>query len=147
MPESLTERELGNLREENERLRNLLNLLGDLSLQITSSLDLSTVIQVVVDAACTLIGARYGALGVFDDAGHILEFLTHGITREERDRIGNLPQGLGLLGWLNDLQQPLRLADLSRHSRSVGFPSNHPPMKTFLGAPLATRTRSWEIFT
>ena len=136
MPESLIERELENLREENERLRNLLSLLGDLSLQITSSLDLSTVMQGVVDAACSLIGARFGALGVFDDAGHILEFLTHGITQEERDQIGDLPQGLGLLGWLNDLQQPLRLADLSGHSRSVGFPANHPPMKTFLGAPL-----------
>ena len=141
MPENLTERELQNLREENERLRSLLSLLSDLSLQITSTLDLFTVLQSVVDAACSLTGARYGALGAFDDAGHVREFFTHGITQEERAQIGSPPQGLGLLGWLNDLQQPLRLADLSRHSRSVGFPAHHPPMKTFLGA-----TRSWEIF-
>ena len=106
MPENLTDRELQNLRQENERLRNLLSLLSDLSLQITSTLELSTVLQSVVDSACFLTGARYGALAVFDDSGRIREFITHGISQEERNQIGSLPQGLGLLGWLNDLQQP-----------------------------------------
>jgi GAF domain-containing protein len=134
--ESPMDRELQNLRGENQRVRGLLPLLSDLSLRITSTLDLPTVLQDVIDAACVLTGARYGALGVFDDFGRIQEFITHGISLEERKRIDDLPQGLGLLGWLQDLQQPLRLADLSRHPRSVGFPPNHPPMKTFLGAPL-----------
>jgi PAS domain S-box-containing protein len=136
MQESIKDRELQNLREENERLRGLLRRLSHLSLQVTATLDLPTVLQDVVDAACTLTDARYGALGVFDEAGRILEFITHGITTEERDRIGELPQGLGILGWLHELQQPLRMAELSRHPRSVGFPPHHPPMKTFLGAPL-----------
>jgi PAS domain S-box-containing protein len=142
MPQSPTNRELQNLREENQRLRNLLGLLSDLSLRITSTLDLSAVLQSVIDAACSLTAARYGALGVFDDSGRIVEFITHGISQEERDRIGNLPEGLGLLGWLNDLQQPLRLADLSQHPRSVGFPANHPPMKSFLGAPLRLQNQN-----
>ena len=130
------DRELRNLIEENDRLRGLLSQLSVLSLRITSSLDLPTVLQGVVDSACELTGAKYGALGVFDASGLILQFITHGITPEERERIGNLPQGLGILGWLHHLQQPLRLADLSQHPRSVGLPPNHPPIKSFLGAPL-----------
>lgn len=125
-----------NLRSENDRLRGLLLKLSQLGLQITSSLNLTTVLQQVVDAACELTGARYGALGVFDNSGHIQQFITHGITEEEREQIGDLPQGMGILGWLHLLQQPLRLSDLSQHPRSVGFPPNHPPMKSFLGAPL-----------
>ncbi|HLF03983.1 MAG TPA: ATP-binding protein, partial [Dehalococcoidia bacterium] len=130
------ERELRNLREENDRLRGRLALLSRLSLRITASLDLSTALQEVVEAACALTGARYGALGIFDDAGRVQQFVTHGVTVEERERIAHLPQGLGLLGLLHQLQQPLRLSDLSQHHRSVGFPANHPPMKTFLGVPL-----------
>ncbi len=141
-PVSRTRRELQNLRAENERLRGHFSLLCDLSLRITSSLDLPTVLQEVVDAACELTGARYGALGIFDAAGRIQPLITHGVTLDERKRIGKLPEGQGLLGWLQDLQQPLRLADLTRHPRSVGFPPNHPPMKTFLGTPIRHRDES-----
>ncbi|MBM3941478.1 MAG: response regulator [SAR202 cluster bacterium] len=129
-------RELRNLREENDRLRHRLALLSRLSVRITASLDLDTALHQVVEAACALTGARYGALGMFDSAGRVRQFITHGVTPQERERIGGLPQGLGLIGLLQQLQQPLRLSDISQHPRSVGFPPNHPFMKTFLGVPL-----------
>ena len=50
--------------------------------------------------------------------------------------MGGLPKGLGLLGHLSEIEGPLRLTDIADHARSVGFPENHPPMKTFLGSPL-----------
>lgn len=131
-----SQRELRNLREENDRLRLRLAQLSRLSLGVTASLDLATALQQVVDAACALTDARYGALGTFDAEGRVQQFITHGVSPEERARIGDLPQGLGLLGLLHQLQQPLRLADIAQHPRSVGFPANHPPMKTFLGALL-----------
>lgn len=135
--EGKKDQELRNLREELDHLRGHVSLLRDVSRRISSSLDLSTVLQEVVDAVCDLTGARYGALGVFDASGRIQQFVTHGITLEERERIGNLPQGLGILDWLYHSQQPLRLADLSQHPRSVGFPPHHPAMKAFLGAPIS----------
>ena len=45
-----------------------------------------------------------------------------------------MPKGLGLLGHLNEIEGPLRLADIAGHPNSVGFPEGHPPMKTFPGA-------------
>ncbi|MFQ5933724.1 MAG: PAS domain S-box protein, partial [Dehalococcoidia bacterium] len=134
--ERLKDKELRNLKAETDRMRARLSLLSELGRRITSTLDLPTVLQEVIDAACELTGARYGALVVFDGSGQIDEFATHGISQKERERIGNLPQGLGLLGWLQQHQQPLRIADLSQHPRSVGFPPNHPPMKSFLGTPI-----------
>lgn len=130
------ERELTNLRAETERLRKRLVLLSQLGRRIASSLDIETVFQDVIDSACDLTGARYGALGVSDAQGRIQQFVTHGLTEEERERIGHLPEGLGILGWLRDLQEPLRLGDLTKHPRSAGFPEHHPTMKTFLGAPV-----------
>ena len=128
--------EADKLRREIESLRGGLSRLSEVSRRITESLDLETVLREVVDGARSLTSARYGALAVFDDCGQVQDFITSGITDEERQTLGSLPRGLGLLGYLNEVREPLRLADLSQHSRSVGFPENHPPMKTFLEAPI-----------
>ena len=121
---------------EIERLRARVTTMSEVSRRITESWDLDTVLQEVVDGARSLTDARYGAVGVFDDSGQVRQFITSGMTPEERQLLGSLPQGLGILGYLNEIREPLRLADLTGHARSVGFPENHPPMKTFLGAPI-----------
>ena len=111
-------------------------MMSEVSRRITQSWDLNTVLQEVVDGARLLTDARYGAVGVLDDSGRIQEFITSGITTEQRRLLGEPPRGLGILGYLNEVQEPVRLADLTQHSHSVGFPENHPPMKTFLGVPI-----------
>ena len=128
--------EVDELKLKIESLRGRLLRMSDVSRRITESLDLDTVLQEVVDGARSLTEARYGALAVFDDSGQVEELITSGITAEVRSRLGGLPKGLGLLGYLNEIRTPLRLTDLTKHSRSVGFPENHPPMNTFLGAPV-----------
>jgi PAS domain S-box-containing protein len=135
------DRELQNLRRELARRDSSFTYLQELGARVASSLDLPAVLQAVVDGACELTGARYGALGVFDIEGRVQEFITSGMSREERDGIGDRPQGLGLLGLLHQEQSPLRLTDLTSHPRSVGFPPNHPQMRTFLGAPIRHRNQ------
>ena len=128
--------EADRLRREIDALRNRLTRMSEASLRINESLNLPTVLQEVIDSACSLTGARYGALVAFADSGEIETLITSGITPEERPRFGELPKGLGLLQYLNEIEEPLRLADIASHPRSVGFPKGHPPMKTFLGTPV-----------
>ena len=132
----VTLEEADELRRENEALRDRLSGLSEASLRISRSLDLDTVLQEVIDGARSLTRALYGALVAFDDSGGIETLITSGITPEERPRFGDLPKGLGLLQYLNEIEGPLRLADISSHPRSVGFPEGHPPMRTFLGTPV-----------
>ena len=132
----VTLEEADSLRRENEALRERLSGLSEASLRISRSLDVDTVLQGVIDGACSLTRARYGALVAFDDSGDIETLITSGVTPEERPRFGDLPKGLGLLQYLNEIEGPLRLADIAGHPRSVGFPEGHPPMKTFLGTPV-----------
>src|SRR4029079_18754626 len=40
---------------------------------------------------------------------------------------------------LIDEPKPIRLEDIRHHAASVGFPPNHPPMRTFLGVPVRIR--------
>ena len=133
---SRLEKDNENLQREIGHLREHIALLARLSRRIASSLDPSTVLQEVVDGACELTNAQYGALVVFDASGQLQQLIPHGLTPQERDRIGGPPRGLGFLGALRELRRPLRLADLSQHPRFVGFPPGHPPMKTFLGVPI-----------
>lgn len=109
----------------------------DVARDVLSDLDLDAVLERVVEAARELSGARYGALGVLDSSRTELErFITVGLDGEARQRIGPLPRGKGVLGELIENPVPLRLADVSAHPHSYGFPPEHPPMRTFLGVPV-----------
>jgi GAF domain-containing protein len=90
----------------------------------------------LVEEGRTLVGARYGALGVLNQARTGLEqFLTVGLSEPEARAIGARPTGRGILGVLITDPAPLRLRELGADEHSYGFPVNHPPMKSFLGVP------------
>lgn len=108
---------------------------------LASELSLPTILQKIVDLACDVADARYGALGVLGPDGTIEQFVTRGVTDEERRAIGHLPRGRGILGALIADARPLRLDRIADDPRSVGFPPNHPPMTTFLGVPIKVRDR------
>jgi signal transduction histidine kinase len=110
-------------------------------LALAGELTLSVALQRIVELAAELTGARYGALGVLGRDGTISEFITTGVTKEQRAAIGHIPVGRGILGVLIDDARPLRLHDIAEDHRSVGFPPNHPPMHSFLGAPVTARGR------
>jgi signal transduction histidine kinase len=111
-------------------------------LVLASELSLPAVLQKIVELACEVADARYGALGVLTSEGDALEgFVTHGVTEEERRAIGSLPVGRGILGVLIKEAHPLRLRRIQDDPRSVGFPANHPPMTSFLGVPVSVRGR------
>ncbi|MGH3659168.1 MAG: GAF domain-containing protein, partial [Micromonosporaceae bacterium] len=102
-------------------------------------LDLPAVLDRIVTAACALSNARYGALGVIGSEHRLAAFHTHGLTDAEYHRIGDLPEGHGILGLLIEEPNPIRLADLTSHRSSYGFPPHHPPMHSFLGVPVRIR--------
>src|SRR3984885_6113329 len=106
---------------------------------VGSNLDLEVVLRQIVEAAVTLVDARYGALGVIGEGGGRAEFVPVGLDEKQIAKIHHWPEGRGLLGELITNPEPLRLADRSAHPRSFGFPEGHPPMKTFLGAPVRIR--------
>ncbi len=116
-----------------DRLRQLVHAMVD----VGSHLDLPTVLRRIVRTATDLVGARYGALGVLDPTRTSLaEFITVGMTDEEVEAAGPLPQGHGVLGLLITDPRPIRLRELTEHPDRFGFPPGHPPMGSFLGVPL-----------
>jgi signal transduction histidine kinase len=123
---------VGEVVTSRERLRALL----DAVVGIGSDLDLRSTLQRIVEAACALVGARYGALGVVSPDRQLSDFITHGIDPATHAAIGDLPHGRGVLGLLITDPYPVRMPDITKHPRSYGFPPNHPPMTSFLGVPV-----------
>jgi signal transduction histidine kinase len=108
-------------------------------LAVSAGLELDVTLRQIVRAAMDLVDARYGALGVLGEDGTLTEFVYEGIDAETAARIGPLPTGGGVLGVVIEEGKPLRLPDIAAHPGSIGFPANHPPMRTFLGVPVRVR--------
>jgi signal transduction histidine kinase len=108
-------------------------------LLLAAELSLPILLRRLVEIAVRITKARYGALGVTSPGGGISEFITVGLADEDRAKIGPIPTGRGILGALTDDPRPLRLRHLQDDARSVGFPPHHPPMTSFLGAPVRAR--------
>lgn len=128
------------MRPDRDRTRRLLEAVT----AVTSDLGLEAVLRRVVEAACLLVDARYGALGVIDEDGRGLRaFVHHGLDAADVERIGALPQGRGVLGLLVREPNPVRLDDLRTHPAAVGIPEHHPAMHSFLGVPIEVRGEIW----
>ena len=122
-------------------VRDRKDVLLEAGLALASELSLPIVLQRIVDIAAQVTEARYGALGVIGDGTELTAFVTTGISAKQRRAIGASPRGLGVLGVLIKEPQPLRLKSVAEHPESVGFPPNHPPMRSFLGAPIRAMGR------
>lgn len=124
-------------RSTRDRVHSLLEAV----LAVGRDLELTQVLRHIVEAAVSLVEAEYGALGVIGEDGRLSQFVPVGVTDEQVEKIGHLPEGHGVLGELIRHPEPLRLAQISDHPSSYGFPANHPPMHTFLGVPIRVRDK------
>ncbi len=129
------QQQVSQVRAARDRVHTLL----DAVLAVGSDLDLEVVLRRLVESAVTLVDAQYGALGVLGEEGTIKQFISVGMDEETIARIGHYPRGEGILGLLVRHPQPLRLGNLAEHPSSVGFPAGHPPMTSFIGAPIRVR--------
>jgi len=111
----------------------------DAIVSLSSDLDTRSVLSRIVTGACSLTGARYGALGVIGHDGLLADLVTHGLDEAEVDRIGHLPVGRGLLSLGLTGGDPLRLREISDHPASVGFPEHHPEMHSLLIVTIRVR--------
>ncbi len=125
---------------EASRVRHRFERLLSAGVAIFSEHALDRVLQQVVDSAREVVGARYAALGVLaPDRTSLSQFVTSGLSPAERERIGDPPNGHGLLGEVIRNPKPIRTADIGKHPRRHGFPPHHPAMKSFLGVPIVSR--------
>ena len=137
------------LREVLRRVHGVLDeqarweLLLEAVVAMAADLSLDNLLKRIVTIAGQLAGARYAALGVLGTGSgrRLRTFVHHGVDAALADRIGDLPQGHGLLGQIIDRPHPLRLHDIAAHPASYGFPEHHPPMQSFLGVPVRIRDR------
>jgi len=119
-----------------EQLQERLIALHKASLELVKDVSLDHLLERIAKVACEQADARYAALGVLDEAGKLVKFISVGMTDNEIKLIAHPPVGKGLIGELMDTEVPLRVPVIREHPRSSGFPAYHPNMVSFLGVPI-----------
>jgi GAF domain-containing protein len=117
-----------------------LTALNEAALAIAEGLSLPHTLQRIADTARTLIQSKYAALGVLaGDGPRLKQFITSGMEPQMARHIHHEPIGAGLLGEVFVESQPVNVPKIADDPRSAGFCDNHPPMASFLGAPITNR--------
>ena len=112
------------LARENAALKERVTALCAAALHITSTLDVKTVLQEVLDSARSLSSARWGVIATIGGAGQPLDFVASGFTPEDQRQLPELPDGVRIFQHLCNLPEPLRVDDMSAYVREVGLPDN-----------------------
>lgn len=123
------------MTRSHHRLRDLIRVNNDL----TSNLDLESLLRKIVEIGTEVVHAEYGAMGVLAEDRTMERFITVGMDDATIALVGQMPEGKGLLGAMIDHPDPIRLPEISADDRSSGFPPHHPPMRSFLGVPIRVR--------
>ncbi len=119
-----------------EQMENRLAALHQASLELVKEMSLDSLLLRIGEVACEQVDARYAAVGVIDTQGGLEKFIPVGMTKDQIAQMEHPPRGLGLIGQLMHVKDPLRLKNIKGYPNSSGFPKNHPNMTSFLGVPI-----------
>ncbi len=132
--------EADELRQENASLRERLTKLSEASLLVNDSLNFSTVLREVVRNACALTGARYGGMSLLDESGEPEDFVSHGLTPQEHQRLLDLPDEVWaeFINHFTNIHEPLRIRNVGSYIESLGL-SSPMHLTSFVGTPMRHR--------
>ena len=104
----------------------------------TEPVDLTAVLQGIVDGACAMVEARYGLVVMLDEEGAWVGHATVGLTAEERrSGEGWSPEHAErFMSHLRGLNGPLRVADWPAHLRSLGIDADAVVGRNAIVAPM-----------
>ena len=119
-----------------EQLEDRLAALHLASLELVRDISSESLMERIASLACEQVSARYAAVGILDEQGHLDKFIPVGMTPSQIGQIPHSPVGLGLISELMHAYAPIRVPVIALHPQSVGFPDHHPSMTSFLGVPI-----------
>lgn len=126
-----------------ERFVKNTNFIIDEFFKLRYEKSIEAILEKTADLTKSLFNVKHVAISVFDENGKVKKFITRGVTEDIKNKIGRYPEGKGILGYIHKTKETLMLDDISKHPNSVGFPPNHPKMKTLLATPLISNDVSY----
>ncbi len=106
------------------------------SIQLMQDVSIDSLYERIATQACQLANSQYGALGILSDTGKLDRFIPVGFSETEIAELPHQPIGMGLIGELMCASESIRVKDIAADPRGIGFPFDHPSMKSFMGVPV-----------
>ncbi|MGH6656963.1 MAG: ATP-binding SpoIIE family protein phosphatase [Actinocrinis sp.] len=136
------------LREQRERLAQesrLVETLYSVGQSLSRQLDLGKLVRHAIEAATSVVGARFGAFFYTvpgeDGIARRTKYALAGLPPQSFEQLGQ-PQGTALFATDPPNRSTVRSADITRDPRygasppHHGMPSGHPPVRSFLSVPV-----------
>ena len=128
-----------------QRIASRLSAIIEVGMEMTSERDPRRLVELFFAAACDIIDSKYAAIGMLDEQEQALRFVfAKGVEPQVyRDADG---ARAGILGTLLAGHRPLR--SRTSDAGADGLPPGHPPVRNFLGVPVASKERvyGWIFF-
>ena len=129
-----------------EALQRRLSGLSNASMKISESLQFDVVLQGVLDSACSLTGAIYGAMVLLNDSLQVQNFLTSGLTSDQASRLLNIADGERIFESIGGFSKPVRHPSFRTFVRELGLPEFESPVEVspqlpFMCAPITHHGR------
>jgi len=130
---------LAKLSQKAETVVPRLDAMIELGLQFASERDPERLLGNFCGAARKIIGAKYATVGVLDKEDRKLRYVfASGMSAEITARIEAPGRRLGVPQEVLSERQPRRLGALPGDPQLVGLPEEHPPVHSFLSAPIVS---------
>ena len=114
-----------------------LKYLNDVAVEIHSHIEIEHLIEDLIKISRRITNAEMGSLVLLDEQGKNIKYFKVSVPNQLAfSQILDQPMGKGLLGVVIKKGQTIRLDNITKDSRSIGLPPNHPPIRTLLGVPL-----------
>jgi len=133
---------LAKLAQKTETVVPRLGAMIELGLQLASERDPQRLLASFCGSSRKIIGAKYAVIGVLDQEDRSLSYLfASGMSHETAARFSSPQQRLPVPEGILSERHPLRLHALSGDPQLVGLPRGHPPVHSFLCAPIVSPER------
>jgi len=112
------------------------------TIQLMQDVSIESLYERIANQACQLMESQYGALGILSDTGKLDKFFPAGLLVSNMQSMDQQPIGMGLIGELMCASETIRVKNIASDPRNIGFPFNHPGMKSFMGVPIRHANRN-----
>jgi signal transduction histidine kinase len=133
---------LAKLAQKTDTVVPRLDSMIELGLQLASERDPQRLLASFCGSSRKIIGAKYAVIGVLDKEDRSLRYLfASGMSQETAARLSSSQQRRAVPEEILSEHHPRRLHGLSGDPQLVGLPREHPPVHSFLSAPIVSPER------
>ncbi len=124
-----------------KHLEERLAALHQSSLELVQDISVDSLLENIARLACEQVNASCAAVGLLDDDGQIIDFVSVGLDGEKLEKMRSPSLGLGLMNLITETERAIRIDYTQKEPQHEGATPNRPRTTSLLGVPIRSGDR------